>query len=162
VLQASTAAPVLCDPVPLHGRLLLDGAVVGNNPSVIALSEAGALLASRSGRGTGVDLLLSLGTGLTVPKPHTASHVFQWFSMAAKMLINTHVAHTVTSGLLDAEQYIRIDPEGVGHLRGIEWRPEELEKGKARVREWLALNNRLIRDTCVRLEAGSRCTVDIN
>ena len=154
-LQAATAAPVLSEACELHGRRLVDGAVVANNPAVFALAEAAAVF-----DGEPVELLLSLGTGVAVPTAHQPAHALGWVRMAATMLINTHLAHAQASGLLSPAQYVRLDPVGVGHFSGTEWAPAELEAGAAAVRQWLGENRALLEATAARIAvlgvAGAR------
>ena len=147
-IRATTAAPVLFEAPILAGRRLADGALVANNPAIFALGEATVLWPDAE-----VSLLVSVGTGIAVPKPYAPSHAIGWVSHAFTMLIATHVEHLQARSLLPEAAYVRIDPEGVGHISPSEWRVSVLDEGKLVVAAWLDANKELIDGARARIAA---------
>ena len=60
--RATSSAPTFYKPLAFGGRALVDGAILCNNPTLVALAEAALLWP-----GAPVEVLVSLGTGRLVP-----------------------------------------------------------------------------------------------
>lgn len=73
-----------------------DGAIVANNPVLVALSEAALLWP-----GAPIDVLVSVGTGTNQPRPFPASPgPMAWLKQIVELSMNPFVAHKIVSTLL--------------------------------------------------------------
>jgi len=80
-LRASSAAPYYLADFAHGGLRWQDGAVVANNPALLALSEASARWP-----GVPVDVLVSLGSGGTPPRPRDASAISRYIDAGAVLV----------------------------------------------------------------------------
>jgi hypothetical protein len=141
--RATTSAPTFYSPTVISGGRFVDGAVLANNPSMIALCEAATLWP-----GVNVEVMASLGTGTVTPRisvdsasvltllqgVDNASSVFTWARHCFEMTMSCEMEHRVAGSLL-AGRYFRFDPEGLGDVDISEVREEEIrsmvDKGRS-------------------------------
>jgi len=110
-LRASTAAPGYFDPVTLgrgEGRLtLVDGAVLHNNPTSLALHEAGCLWPSRP-----IDAIISVGTGRPPVSAEAGAYfLLKTYSALVSSATDTERTHQVLEDVFPPSVYIRLNPE---------------------------------------------------
>eukprot|EP01127_Copromyxa_protea_P016243 TRINITY_DN4797_c0_g1_i3.p1 TRINITY_DN4797_c0_g1~~TRINITY_DN4797_c0_g1_i3.p1 ORF type:complete len:1066 (+),score=216.78 TRINITY_DN4797_c0_g1_i3:909-4106(+) len=107
-LRASTSAPSYFDAFEYDGMIFRDGAMVGNNPAGIAVSEAKKIWPDKT-----IDLVLSLGTG-KVPRKQAPKHdsYQHLLSQVASSCCDTDKIHFVLESIFPNDVYYRIQPEG--------------------------------------------------
>ena len=71
--RATSSAPTFFAPVTIGGRAFVDGALLANNPGLIALAEAAVLWQDKR-----VDVLCCIGTGLDKEKDFKGQGIAQW------------------------------------------------------------------------------------
>lgn len=128
-LRATCAAPLYFAPAVLGARAFLDGGLVANNPSAIALHEARALFPNRA-----VQCVVSLGTGRKAQPAAPASGRLktpQWLATMktlAKAATRTEdVHHLLTDTLpLSGIAYFRLNPPLDERLSLDETSPDKL------------------------------------
>lgn len=152
VCRASCAAPTLFPPHELHwnesGRprtgVMVDGALVANNPAASALAEARRWLRERGERRR--ILLASFGTGATEQLPIQAGEAQDWgvlrwalplFDMAFDGATDT--VHYICEHALDARHYFRFQtPVRNTFVRGLDdVRPANLRDLRSRALNYL-------------------------
>lgn len=105
--RASSAAPGYFDEVVLdNGNRLVDGGILYNNPTPIALHEAKILWPNHP-----IDLVLSVGTGKPSPK-EVPSSLFQMFTMIVDSATETEKTSMVLNDLLPKDTYFRLQACG--------------------------------------------------
>lgn len=106
-VEATSAAPAIFPPTRLRGDLLVDGGLVANDPTLLALREAHALWPGRP-----VGLVVSLGTGIPSPQSEPTSGVAEAVRQAGPKA-----------------RYFRFQPQvrGVGMIETDEARLREME-----------------------------------
>jgi calcium-independent phospholipase A2-gamma len=148
--RATTSAPTFYQPAVIGGKRFVDGAVVANNPSLLALCEAAALWP-----GVPVETFVSLGTGTVSARQgvdggvsplmllqglDSASSVLTWARHMFESTMSCEAEHRIAGSLLGHPQgrYFRIDPEGLGDYSISEVNIDEigrmLEAGKENIR----------------------------
>ena len=95
-VRATTSAPTYYAPAVIGGQRFVDGAIVANNPVLIALSEAAILWP-----GAPVDVVVSLGTGIQVPRASMPTGVPSWIRCMLDLAMNAYMAHKVAATLLN-------------------------------------------------------------
>ena len=125
--RCTTSAPTFTTPTRVGGQHMTDGAIVANNPTLIALTEAALLWP-----GAAIDAVVSLGSGRQVPRPSCPANVIQWVRIMVDVAMNSYVAHRTAATLLGTEVYFRLDAEGAGDVA-----VDEVDKAK--VEEMLVL-----------------------
>lgn len=106
-IRATTAAPVYFTPVQWEGGLFVDGALVANNPTAIALQEAKVLYP-----GIPVELVLSIGTGYYVDTQSDLKSI-GWDKLINQLVASTTDTEDVHSLLVDflpRDKYYRFNP----------------------------------------------------
>lgn len=121
-VRATTSAPTYYNPAKVGGQSFVDGAILANNPTCIALSEAATLWP-----GATIDCLLSIGTGTQNPRPYSATGITTWVKAMVDLAMSSHVTHAIASSIL-GPCYYRLDADGLGDIDLIESRPEVLDK----------------------------------
>ncbi len=107
--RATSSAPTFFPPVQVGAGLFVDGALISNNPSGIALAEAQTLLP-----GVSIDLMVSLGTGCVPQRAvHQQNNVVNWAFKVFECAMSSIHEHTVIGSLLhdSPPRYLRLDPE---------------------------------------------------
>lgn len=121
-VRATTSAPTYYAPAVVGGQMMVDGAILQNNPALLALAEAALLWP-----GARVDVMLSLGTGTMVPKPNNPSGVMAWIRTVLDLAMSSFVTHKIVATLLGT-RYFRLDAEGCGDVELTEMRVDVLAK----------------------------------
>jgi hypothetical protein len=121
-VRATTSAPTFYAPAIVGGQRMVDGAIINNNPTIMALAEAALLWP-----GARVDLVASLGTGTMTLRPNAPSSVVAWVKTVLDLALEAHVTHKVAATLL-GDRYHRFDPDGVGDVELTETRPDVIAK----------------------------------
>ncbi|KAJ1433685.1 acyl transferase/acyl hydrolase/lysophospholipase, partial [Ochromonadaceae sp. CCMP2298] len=106
-VRATTAAPTFFTPVPWENGLYVDGALVANNPTAVAIQEAKVLFP-----GVPIEMIVSIGTGYV-------NELKQIDTMGWDLLVNQLVAsstatedtHALLNNLLPKEMYFRFNPQ---------------------------------------------------
>ena len=109
-VRASSAAIYYLDTFECRGNKFQDGALVANNPSLIALQEAGQIWPDDR-----IELLVSVGTGSSpvLPRQEGMSSYLETGSALLESATNVEEAHralTVISNLLPGMKYFRLNP----------------------------------------------------
>jgi len=114
MMRSTSAAPTFFPPYfDEDGNEHVDGAIVQNNPSGVALKEAAALWPGRR-----VGCLVSLGTGKHVEAPKTASGPLYWLGSLLSLPMQVHVTHMEVKATIQSQPphkagpplYARFDP----------------------------------------------------
>jgi calcium-independent phospholipase A2-gamma len=104
-LRASTAAPGYFDDFAILDRRFVDGGILYNNPSAVALHEARALWP-----GHPIGVLLSVGNG--TPHPKRTEHSFtQTLLTVVHGATETDKTHWTLLDLLSEDVYYRLNPQ---------------------------------------------------
>ena len=103
-----------------HGRLV-DGGLVANNPTLVALGEAAVLWP-----GAPIDCVVSLGCGTVTMRPPDYSTI-SWVRQAVEICCSSHITHALAAGIL-GDRYFRLDPDGLGDVHLVESRLDVVEK----------------------------------
>lgn len=105
-VRSTTAAPTFYHPAVVGKQRFVDGGILANNPTLIALAEAAVLWPDAT-----VSCVVSLGTGMPSSRKHTASSALDWAGyIISDLCMSSHVTHAIASSLLGEGQYFRIDP----------------------------------------------------
>jgi len=132
-VRATTSAPTWYKPAEVGRQRFVDGGILANNPTLIALTEAAALWPKAT-----VSCVVSVGTGMPSSRPHTATTALDWASYIINDIsLSSHVTHAVASSLLGEGQYFRLDPPMLD-VSLSETRTAVLDKMVVDVRAWLA------------------------
>lgn len=108
-VRSTTAAPTFYNPAVVGTQRFVDGGILANNPSLIALTEAAVLWPEAT-----VSCVVSLGCGMPSSRKHTASSALEWAGyLINEISMSSHVTHAIASSLLGEGQYFRIDPPKV-------------------------------------------------
>jgi calcium-independent phospholipase A2-gamma len=105
-VRATSAAPTFFTPIQLDGGLFCDGALVANNPSVIAVQEAKTMFPN-----VPIEFVLSVGTGTFIENKNVNS--MDWGLLVNQLIAsstNTEDVHTMLNDLLPEDQYYRLNP----------------------------------------------------
>ena len=137
VARATSAAPSFFDPFEREENQYMDGGIVGNNPSAVALHEAQKIW----GVDVPISLFLSLGTGMPSP---TAAPKDRGFMDTLEQLVDAALSQErVHEMLMDTVgprgiPYYRLNPQGPAFgTRLDEIRKPELLKLQAAAQEWI-------------------------
>jgi len=131
-VRATTSAPTWYTPAEIGRQRFVDGGILANNPTLIALTEAAALWPKAT-----VSCVVSVGTGMPSSRPHTATTALDWASYIINDIsLSSHVTHAVASSLLGEGQYFRLDPPMLD-VSLSETRVDVLDKMVTDVRAWL-------------------------
>ena len=106
-LRAATAAPTLFTPLKLKHQLLCDGALIANNPSAVAIHEAGKLFP-----GVPIDAVVSVGTGEKFTK-NLDAHELGWDGIVTQLIdsaTSTTLIHDAVADLAPPGSYFRFSP----------------------------------------------------
>jgi hypothetical protein len=109
-VRATTSAPTYYSPAIIGGQRMVDGAILQNNPTLIALAEAALLWP-----GARVETVVSLGTGTMTLRPNAPTGVMSWVKTVLDLAMEAHVTHK-TAATLVGERYHRFDPDGQGDI----------------------------------------------
>jgi calcium-independent phospholipase A2-gamma len=121
-VRATTSAPTYYAPAIIGGQKMVDGAILQNNPTLIAVTEAMLLWPD-----TPVELVVSLGTGSQTPKPNNPSGVMAWVRTVLDLAMSSQFTHKLSAMLLEG-RYFRLDPDGCGDYDLSEIRVDVLAK----------------------------------
>ncbi|KAF1966045.1 hypothetical protein BU23DRAFT_334294, partial [Bimuria novae-zelandiae CBS 107.79] len=128
VARAASAAPFYFPPMELDEHTFLDGGMVANNPSMIALNE---ILASHS---DSTISMISIGSGLRNKnvqsgKPHSQGlfgTMRKYLATVNNLLTDTEITHEQVSEIIDHtrgnHRYHRLNDDGfLGNIRLDDW-----------------------------------------
>ena len=98
-------------PAQVGSGVYVDGAILHNNPALVALAEAATLLP-----GVPIDVMLSLGTGMASTKPSSLSRAgpIEWAAKVFECAMSSGPEHAVAATMLHdarAQRYWRFDTE---------------------------------------------------
>lgn len=142
-VRATTAAPTYYSPAVIGGQKFVDGAILANNPTLIALvrdstcfcpdtlanprptsplsppqSEAAVLWPGRS-----ITAVVSLGTAEPAPSSKAANGVVSWVKKLIELAMSSNMTHKISAGIL-GNRYHRFDADsGEGAVDLAESRP---------------------------------------
>lgn len=148
--RATTSAPTFYEPAVIGGLRLVDGAILANNPSLVALCESAALWP-----GAHVELMCSLGTG-TVSLRSITTNIVNWARIAFECVVSADVVHRITGTLLGPERYYRFDPESLGDVELSEMRLDILGKMLEDGRRYIHRNEDKFKRMTAALGCGPR------
>jgi predicted acylesterase/phospholipase RssA len=127
--RATTSAPTFYSPAVVGGQRLVDGAIIANNPSVVALAEAATLWP-----GANVEVFVACGTGTVSLRPMNTASLVSWAKTALECSISADIPHRAAGTLLGPSRYYRFDPESLGDIELSEMRlgvlGQMLEEGR--------------------------------
>lgn len=106
-IRATTAAPTFFTPVPWAGGLYVDGALVANNPTAIAVQEAKAIYPD-----VPIELVLSIGTGYFVNSKDNLKSL-GWDLLVNQLIASTtdtEDVHGLLGDFLARDKYYRVNP----------------------------------------------------
>ncbi|XP_055639019.1 calcium-independent phospholipase A2-gamma-like [Toxorhynchites rutilus septentrionalis] len=147
VVRASSAAPAYFGDFQLNGQLHLDGGILYNNPTTVAIHEAKCLWPDED-----IQCIVSFGTGRTQNPPRIrkdgqklfSENILErvelsssWKTKFLRILdsaTDTEATHTILSDLLPPGRYFRFNPYLTEFLSMVEVRPDkiaQLEKDTA-------------------------------
>ena len=148
-IMASCAAPGYFSQVVISGSTHVDGAMVANNPTQLALLESKLLWPEER-----LQCLLSLGSGrsvfLGVDENMTVS-TKDMFSRSLDVLADTETVHQVLGLLLAEEKYFRLNPPLREMVEIDEIREEQMEEVMRDTRMYIRRNRKLFSDLAVTL-----------
>jgi patatin-like phospholipase/acyl hydrolase len=115
-IRASTAAPTYFSPyVDTKGNKFIDGGLVANNPTKIAILELEELYP-----GTEINLILSIGTGTVTPTKGSTSIKNLPGEVITLVTNSDLIHHEVIQWLYDFSRdtkYFRFSPDGLGSVK---------------------------------------------
>jgi len=106
-VRATTSAPTYYEAARVGGSQFVDGAVLQNNPAIMALTEAALLWP-----GVPIEFMLSIGTGTNLPKPYTPQGVMGWVKTMLDLAMSSDLTARLAAMLVDGDRYVRLDVEG--------------------------------------------------
>jgi len=158
MMRATSAAPTYFPPyVHTDGREHVDGAIVANNPAIVALKEAASLWPGRS-----VGALVSLGTGKATDSPKTASGLLYWAGTMLSMPTQVYATHLEAKAAIRSQPrheaglplYSRLEPT-TGDFALDESRPQQLKAMRRSTVEYLQRKAAKVNRTALALLALS-------
>merc|ERR1712093_319139 len=161
-LLASCAAPTFFPPVvdPEAHVQYVDGGIVANNPSMIALQEARAIWPGRP-----VGCVVSLGTGTSVSTEQSKAGLTYWAGKMLSMPTDTYRVHREVQALLPCfngpefakPSYFRLEPV-IPNLELDECRKYVLDEMKRTTTEYLSAKSAKVEQLCsVLLSLSTEC-----
>ncbi|CAM9684083.1 unnamed protein product [Chrysoparadoxa australica] len=106
-LRATTAAPTYFSPLKFDDMLYCDGALLANNPTAVAISEAQLLFP-----GVPIEAIVSIGTGYFTPERNDP--YLNWGTIIGALVFastDTEGLDAVLRTVLPSSQYFRFNPE---------------------------------------------------
>eukprot|EP01126_Amoeba_proteus_P065814 TRINITY_DN9418_c0_g2_i2.p1 TRINITY_DN9418_c0_g2~~TRINITY_DN9418_c0_g2_i2.p1 ORF type:complete len:259 (-),score=57.51 TRINITY_DN9418_c0_g2_i2:84-860(-) len=148
-VRATTCAPSYFDIFEEAGMFFRDGAMMANNPSGIALSEARGVWGNKN-----IDMVLSVGTGLApvkeVKNADTYSHLL---TQLGHSCCETEQTHQILETLLPSSVYFRLQPRGeeIFSMPLDETSPDKLELLMAATNRYIDNNIHIFQKICTTL-----------
>jgi hypothetical protein len=161
-LLASTAAPTFFPPVvdPQSAIRYVDGGIVANNPSSIAVQEARAIWPGRP-----IGCIVSLGTGESVAPGESKAGLTYWAGKMLSMPTDTYRIHKEVESLIPSlnqsryaqPTYFRLEPV-IPNLELDECRKYVLDEMKKITAEYISAKSEKLDNLCSTLLALSSDT----
>ncbi|XP_040564446.1 calcium-independent phospholipase A2-gamma isoform X1 [Lepeophtheirus salmonis] len=150
-VRASSAAPGYFDEIMLHDTIHLDGGILTNNASQIAIHEARKVWPNRS-----IQCVVSLGLGRYDPlnfssKKLKSLSLAQKFSRIVDSATDTELVHETLNDLLPGHIYYRFNPYLSEYIQIDETRPEKMALLKEDSHMYTRRNFNKIMDVCIEL-----------
>lgn len=108
-VRATTSAPTYYEAAVVGRAAFVDGAVLANNPALVALTESALLWPDRP-----ASMVVSIGTGTLLPRPYKPAGVMAWVSTMLDLAMSSDLTHRIASTLL-SDRYYRLDVEGAAN-----------------------------------------------
>jgi hypothetical protein len=108
--RATSSAPTFFAPVTIGGRAFVDGALLANNPGLVALGEALVLWSDKK-----IDVLCCIGTGCDKEKDFKGQSLGVWATKLFELALGSSLPHvllrTLLAGTGENQRYWRFDVE---------------------------------------------------
>jgi calcium-independent phospholipase A2-gamma len=109
--RATSSAPTFFVPVQIGQKQYVDGAIIANNPSAVALAEASVLFPTLP-----IDVFVCIGTGRARDREWKAVGFAQWASKLFDLTMSSDLTHLLVGTILSPEEgqsqrYWRFDAE---------------------------------------------------
>ena len=126
--RATSSAPTFFAPVTIGGRAFVDGALLANNPGLVALTEALVLWSDKK-----IDVLCCIGTGCDKEKDFKGQSLGVWATKLFELALGSSLPHvllrTLLAGTNENQRYWRFDVEFIDPIPAVsETNPELLAK----------------------------------
>jgi patatin-like phospholipase/acyl hydrolase len=142
VWNSTIRFPLLNKRHELNGKYLVDGGLLCNNPTLIAISEAKIIWPDCK-----IGTVVSIGTGgVHNIKEKSPSGIISWVKAIVDSSITNNTPHIYTGTLLGPLRYFRIDPKEYSDIHMLETDKTQLNKIMTLLEKWIDENQSIFED----------------